>query len=173
MKVLKITMRNIFLSLVVLLINGCGVLDVPLKVYKSAKNYAFPPGERLYWKSVDIIIRKNANRNYPIAIDITLIKDEALFNKILELDSSKWFDQKDILLKTFAEEIVIESWELAPEDGLKVPEKFFKEERVFGALVFGKYFNDGDYKARIDNLEGMVVIDFDVDELNVYTLKRN
>ena len=33
----------------------------PIKAYKSAKNYVFPPGEKLYWKSLDILIRENAN----------------------------------------------------------------------------------------------------------------
>ena len=70
--------------------------------------------------------------------------------KILELDSNKWFEQKNTLLKTFSEDIVVRSWELAPGDGVAVPNKFFKDERVFGALVFAKYFNDGDYKARTD-----------------------
>ena len=36
-----------------------------------------------------------------------------------------------------------------------------------------KYFNDGDYKARIDNLEGIVVIDFGIDDFNAYAIKPN
>ena len=36
--------------------------------------------------------------DYPIAIDITLIKNDTLLKKILELDSNKWFEQKNTLL---------------------------------------------------------------------------
>ena len=170
---LKKIFRNLSFLFLVTLLTSCGVLDAPIKAYKSAKNYVFPPGEKLYWKSLDILIRENANMDYPIAIDITLIKNDALLKKILELDSKKWFEQKNTLLKTFSEDIVVRSWELAPGDGVAVPNKFFKDERVFGALVFAKYFNDGDYKARIDNLEGKVVIDFGIDEFNAYAIKPN
>ena len=172
-----IALKKLFRIMIFLLfvcpLTSCGVLDAPIKAYKSAKNYVFPPGEKLYWKSLDILIRENANMNYPIAIDITLIKNDGLLKKILELDSSKWFEQKNMLLKTFSEDIVLRSWELAPGDGVAVPNEFFKDERVFGALVFAKYFNDGDYKARIDNLEGIVVIDFGIDEFNAYAIKPN
>ena len=154
-------------------LTGCGILDTPIKAYKYAKNYVFPPGEKLYWKSLDILIRENANMDYPIALDITLIKNDSLLGKILELDSNKWFEQKNTLLKTFPEDIIVRSWELAPGDGVSVSNDFFKDVRVFGALVFAKYFNGGDYKARIDNLEGKVIIDFDIYEFNAYAVKPN
>ena len=53
--------------------------------------------------------QENANMDYPIAIDITLIKNDTLLKKILELDSNKWFEQKNTLLKTFSEDIVVEA----------------------------------------------------------------
>ena len=55
---------------------------------------------------------------------------------------------------------------------MAVPNEFFKDERVFGPLVFAKYLNDGDHKAG-DNLEGIVVIDFGIDEFNAYAIKPN
>ena len=51
--------------------------------------------------------------------------------------------------------------------------KNFSKMKEFWALVFAKYFNDGDYKARIDNLEGKAVIDFGIDEFNAYAIKPN
>ena len=169
----KKILRIMFFLLFVCLLTSCGILDTPIKAYKSAKNYVFPSGEKLYWKSLDILIGENANMDYPIAIDVVLIKNDTLLKKILELDSNKWFEQKNTLLKTFSDDIVIRSWELAPGDGVAVANEFFKDERVSGALVFAKYFNDGDYKARIDNLEGIVVIDFGIDEFNAYAIKPN
>ena len=131
-----ITLKKIFqnLSFLVLVtfLTSCGVLDAPIKAYKSAKNYVFPPGEKLYWKSLDILIQENANMDYPIAIDITLIKNDTLLKKILELDSNKWFEQKNTLLKTFSEDILVRSWELAPGDGVAVPMNFSKMNEFLG-----------------------------------------
>ena len=170
---LKKFRQIIILMLVSVMLAGCGVLDAPIKAYKSAKNYVFPPGKKLNWKSLDILVRKDANMNFPLAIDLTLIKSETLFEKVFNLDSVKWFEQKDVFLKTFSGNIIVKSWELAPGDGVEVPEVFFKDERVFGAMVFAKYFKDGDYKARIDNLEGLVVIDFGAEKFDAYVVKPN
>ena len=79
---------------------------------------------------------------------------EELINKAFNLHSKKNFSEAAKYYQLFID-------------------KGFKDERVFGALVFAKYFNDGDYKARIDNLEGKVVIDFGIDEFNAYAIKPN
>ena len=169
----KKNFQNALLIIILFIVSGCGVLDAPIQAYKTAKNYVFPPGEKLYWKSLDILVRKDANMNYPIAIDIVLLKNEALLNKVLELDSKSWFGQKESVLKIFRKDIEIKSLELAPGDLIKVPKSFFQNQRVFGVIVFANYINDGDYRERIDDLEGVVVIDFDIDNFDAYEIKPN
>ena len=74
--------------------------------------------------------------DYPIAIDITLIKNDGLLKKILELDSNKWFEQKNTLLKTFSEDILVRSWELAQEMGWQYPTNFSKTNEFLGHWSF-------------------------------------
>ena len=37
---------RIYLFVFCYFLTSCGVLDAPIKAYKSAKNYVFPPGEK-------------------------------------------------------------------------------------------------------------------------------
>ena len=152
---------------------GCSVLDVPIKAYTSARDYVFPPGEKLHWKSLDILMREDANSDYPLEIDIALIKNEKLLKKILELNSTEWFEQKKSISRIFAEDIIVKSWELAPGDIIKVSDNFFQDKRVFGAIVFANYLSDGDYRVRLEKLKGVVVVEFDNDEFNAYVIKPN
>ena len=81
---LKKIFRNLSFLFLVTFLTSCGVLDAPIKAYKSAKNYVFPPGEKLYWKSLDILIRENRYHLYEQTIEFIHTRvdlDLALFTE--------------------------------------------------------------------------------------------
>ena len=153
------------------LISGCSVLDSSVEAYKVAKNFVFPPGEKVKWKSLNLSLSRDVNDGYPIVIDLVFVKNEVLLNKINDISTTEWFGKKKALLNTFPNDLFVMNWELAPGDNLSLSKREFKEQRMYGVLIFAKYKNQGDYKARIESIKGSVIIDFEASGINAYGVK--
>lgn len=155
------------------LISGCSVLDSSVDAYKVAKNFVFPPGEKVKWKSLNLSLSRDVNDGYPIVIDIVFVKNEVLLNKINDISTTEWFGKKKALVNTFLNDLFVMNWELAPGDNLSVTKSEFEDQRMYGVLLFAKYNNQGDYKVRIDSIKGSVVVDFESSGINAYGIKQN
>ncbi len=163
-----------FIAFIILFsIGACSVLDKTLLVYDSAKDFVLPSGEKLRWDKVSLGVGERANKNFPIAVDIAMIFEEGLVAKIEKMTAGDWFKSKKYILNTFPTGLAIKSWELAPGDSLQVPSNFFGEERIFGVIAFADYFTDGDHRARIDKLEGIILLEFDEESFSAYAVNRN
>ena len=158
--------------LILQLISACSVIDIPAKAYDVAKEFVFPSGEKLKWEEVTIGVGREANENSPIAVDIVLIFNEGLVKKVSELTSSDWFKSKNYVLKTFPQDLVVKSWELAPGDSLQIPSSFFGNERVFSVIAFADYFSAGEHRVKIDHLKGGIVLEFNADDFSAFSIKR-
>ena len=154
------------------LIIACSVIDIPIKAYDVAKEFVLPSGEKLKWEQVTIGIGRDANKNSPIAVDIVLIFNEDLVKKVSELTSADWFKSKNYVLKTYPQDLTVNSWELAPGDSLQIPSSFFGKERVFSVIAFADYFSEGEHRVRIDHLKGGVILEFNVDDFSAFSIKR-
>ena len=169
-------MRLLYLFIISITLNfisGCSLLDKTFLVYDSTKEFIFPSGEKLRWDKVSLGVGEQANKNFPIAVDIAMIFEEGLVPKIEKMTASDWFKSKKHILNTFPTGLAIKSWELAPGDSLQVPSNFFGEERIFGVIAFADYFTDGDHRARIDKLEGLILLEFDEESFSAYAVNRN
>ncbi len=163
-----------FIAFIILQFNSaCSVLDKTVQVYDSAKEFVFPSGEKLRWEKVSMGVGENANKNFPIAVDIAMIFEEGLVPRIEKLTANDWFKSKKNILNSFPTGLVIKSWELAPGDSLQVPSTFFGKERIFAVVAFADYFTDGDHRARIDKLEGLILLEFGDESFSAYAVKRN
>lgn len=133
---------------------------LPLGGCSSMKDMVFPPGVKLDWESVSLYIDPAANRDFPVAVDVVLVNDEALARKLAVMKSQEWFGSRDGLRKAHPGELEIDSVELAPGDALTLPGKRFSGKRVFAALAFADYLSSGEHRVRLDSLKGRISMEF-------------
>ena len=166
--------KKYFLYLTIpLLLNlvSCSVLDVPLKAYTAAKEFAFPAGEKLNWEQVSIGMGPGANKDFPLTVDVVIVLKESLVSKISNLSAKDWFQAKRDFIQAFDTHLVVKSWELAPKDVLRIPAKMFGDERIFAAFAFADYLVLGDHRVRIDQLEGVILLEFGDDSFAAFGKK--
>ena len=152
----------ILVMIVMLTLSGCS----------TVKDYVMPAGVKLDWESVAVSVDAGANRDYPLAIDVVLVSDEALAQRLLGMNARDWFSGRNSLRKTYPDVLSIDSLELAPGESLTLPGKRWSGRRVAAALVFADYLVAGPHLARIDSLRGRVQLAFGANEFTVYSLEK-
>jgi type VI secretion system protein len=143
-----------------------------LTACSTVKDYVMPSGVKLDWESVTLSIAAGANRDYPIAVDVVLVSDEALAQRLLGMSARDWFSARSGLRKTYPDVLSVDSLELAPGESLTLPGKRWSGRRVAAALVFADYLVAGPHLARIDSLRGRVQLAFGANEFTVYSLEK-
>ncbi len=135
----------------------CALLAIALLPACSTVNgLMFPPGVKLDWESVSVYVDPAANRDFPVAVDVVLVSDEALARRVSLMRSQDWFGARDALRKTHPEDIEFDSVELAPGESITLPGKRYSGKRVFAAYAFADYFSAGDHRVRLDTLKGRI-----------------
>lgn len=138
----------------------------------SIKNFVTPAGVKLDWESVTLSVAAGANRDYPLAIDVVLISDESLAQKIIGMPAREWFSARDSLRKAFPEALSVNSVELAPGESIKLADQRWSGRRVAAALVFADYLVAGPHMARIETLRGRVQLDFGASQFTAFSLGK-
>ena len=148
--------------IVMLTLSGCS----------TVKDYVMPAGVKLDWESVAVSVDAGANRDYPLAIDVVLVSDEALEKRLLAMSARDWFSTRNGLRKTYPDVLSVESVEMAPGESLTLPGKRWTGRRVAAALVFADYMVAGPHLARIESLRGRVQLAFGANEFTAYSLEK-
>jgi type VI secretion system protein len=143
-----------------------------LTACSTVKDYVMPSGAKLDWESVTLSIAAGANRDYPIAIDVVLVSDEALAQRLLGMSARDWFSARSGLRKTYPDVLSVDSLELAPGESLTVPGKRWSGRRVAAAVVFADYLVPGPHLVRIESLRGRIQLAFGANEFNAYSLEK-
>lgn len=143
-----------------------------LSACSTVKDFVMPAGVKLAWESVSLSVAAGANNDYPLAIDMVLVSDEALAQKLIGMTARDWFNARNGLRKAYPDVISIDSFELAPGESLNVPGKRWSGRRVAVALVFADYLVAGPHLARIDSLHGRVQLSFGGNEFTAYRLEK-
>ena len=159
---LYLNFQLLLLMFVMLMLTGCS----------TVKDYVMPSGVKLDWESVTLSVAAGANRDYPLAIDVVLVNDEALEKRLLAMSARDWFSARNSLRKTYPDVLSVDSLELAPGESLTLPGKRWSGRRVAAALVFADYLVAGPHLARIDSLRGRVQLAFGANEFTAYRLEK-
>lgn len=146
----------------VLLLAGCSTVSGML----------FPPGVKPDWDSLSLYVDPAANRDFPLAVDLVLVSDEALAKRVAAMKAADWFAARDGLRKTARDDLAVESMELAPGAALTLPGKRFSGRRVFAALLFADYFTAGEHSARLEGLKGKIGIEFGATDFEVHAAEK-
>ena len=145
--------RLFCIALLWLSLAGCSSMN-------AMNNLMFPPGVKLDWESVSLYIDPAANRDFPLAVDLVLVSDEALARRLGTMKSQEWFAARDSLRKSHPGDIEFDSVELAPGDAMTLPGKRYSGKRVFAALAFADYLSSGEHRARLETLKGRISMEF-------------
>ena len=149
--------RWLTLLMLMLSLSGCSMV----------KKTLFPPGVKLDWDLVSLTTAASSNRDFPVAVDIVLVMDEALARKISTMKASDWFASRAGFIKANPGGLDIESLELVPGATITLPGKRFSEKRVFLAVIMADYFTSGEHNVRVDTFKGKLSIELGATDFSV------
>lgn len=133
-------------------LSGCSMLGGVANVVASSTADVFsgsPSSSFLDWKGLTIVSTVQANQNSPLALDLVFVRDAATLEKLLSLPASRWFASKAELQKTYPQAFEVRSWELVPQQVLRLDDKALGSPRVAGMLVFADYLSPGEHRAQL------------------------
>ena len=137
---------TIFILLI--LLNGCAALEFG----KMAFRVPLPV------KQITIVSDENANKGFPIPVDIIIVHSEELVTVIAELDTDTWFGQRDFIMPQNLGQLEAVSYEVivgAFEDPILFDWSDRKNARA--VFVFANYIDTNVGKIRVDNIPTPVI----------------
>lgn len=162
---MKPTRRNFLtraaaLAVVPAVLAGCSSITGAVKgAVDKAMNFVTFKGTRLAWKEVVISAVDGANLNTPVAVDVVLVIEEAMLEKLTALPAPKWFQVRADMLRTFPGTFSYKSWEVAPGQMLRLKGETFGSPSVVGVFVFADYLTPGEHRMRVEQLQDGIIVE--------------
>lgn len=140
--------------LLFLLINGCNV---------GARTLALFGGDL----NVRVAISEHANKNQPLMVDLVIVNDSDLLEKLMEVPAEEWFQKREQYKRDYPKRTGFESWEWEWTPGQKVDELVLPiRVKAEAGLIFARYYTEGDHRARFDPLKN-ILIEFNEEDFQV------
>lgn len=98
-------------------------------------------------------INRQANRDFPVAVDLVHVLDVAAIERIGALSATEWFQQRAQVVRDYPTGLVVTSYELVPGQVVPMVELGDPEDDAHASFVFAGYFTPGVHRARIDRIE--------------------
>jgi hypothetical protein len=122
-------------SLVLVLVSSCGLA--------RKTRSAFATKVRM-----EVLVLPAINRNSPVAVELLMIRNRSLWDKLREKPAAEWFEERDAFARTFPDGFQSWRWEWVP--GQPVPPQTLEVGRgVKWGVVFARYLVSGDHRAVI------------------------
>lgn len=144
-------------------LSGCGITD------------AFKSGPVFSMEWVALQASPQANGDQPVAVDLVILHQVELIERLEKLPAADWFDRKAQFARDFPKGFTIISWELVPDQSIPARQLSDDElesatgDRAVGAYVFALYATPGDHRARVLTQTGIrVVLEADTFALEPY-----
>lgn len=150
-----------------------GLVLASLAACGSIAKFVMPSGNRLDWSGLTVIAAPDANLNTPVALDVVQVRDEATLALVSALPAAKWFASRADLAKTFPEGLSIHSLEVTPAMTIKLAASAFAPSRQMGVFIFADYLTPGEHRARVDQLQGDILVRLGPRSFTVSALKPN
>lgn len=153
------------------LLSGCGALDTVKSTMGKVMTLVGLGGVRLSWREVVISASDGANLNTAAALDVVLVLEETMVEKVAALPAPKWFQTRADLLRTYPAALSVRSFEVAPGQILRLPGERFGTPNVIAVFVFADYLTPGDHRMKVELLSGGIMIDLGARDFTVAALK--
>ncbi len=132
-----------------LAVAGCGgIIPVPVPVFEVT---AFKT------KEIQIQVSPWANEDNPVAVDVLIIYDEDMMDRLGELPARQWFRQRDQFRRDFPSGYEALEWELVPGQRVDPTPMPHNAATAVGSFVFANYYTDGDHRARLDQIDNVLI----------------
>jgi type VI secretion system protein len=152
--------RGAAVTLAASLLGGCSTVTGAVKgMVDKAMNLVTFKGTRLAWKDVLIAAADGANLNTPVAVDIVLVTEEPVLEKLTALTATKWFQARADMLRTFPGTFTYKSFEVAPGQTLRLKGEAFGTPSVVGVFVFADYMTPGEHRMRVEQLQDGIIVE--------------
>jgi type VI secretion system protein len=100
--------------------------------------------------SVEVRATNDMNQGNPVAVDLVVVYDEALLQKLLGLSAKDWFAQREQFKQDFPDLVDIRAWEWVPGQRVPMQRVPLWARRSKGGILFANYSLPGTHRARVD-----------------------
>jgi type VI secretion system protein len=107
---------------------------------------------------VDVSVAPQANDESPVAVDVVVIHDKALLQKLLSMSARDWFSRSVQLRRDYQSALEVWRWEVVPGQERLVRRELSFRDSAKGAVVFANYYTPGDHRARINPRKPLRVV---------------
>lgn len=159
----RFSVAGVLLCLV-LGVAGCGTIDTVVagtrSVVASTRSMVglAPTPVVPDWKNLVISATDNANADSAVAVDLVLVRDNAVIETLQNMPAAKWFASRTDIQRTFPEALTLYPYELVPAQSIRLTPKQITAERALAVFVFANYATPGEHRARLLlNTEGYFV----------------
>jgi type VI secretion system protein len=130
---------------------GAAVILAVVVALSGCGSFARPGGI----KTGEIIVTAalDANENSPVAVDVVLVYDPAVIEKLVSLPAATWFAEREQFLRDAPDGIDVLRHEIVPGTTQTITVSNVQRLKASGAVIFVNYLNDGEHRLRIDALE--------------------
>jgi len=130
-----------------LALSGCGLYG---------QLFSGPP--KLDVGDVRIVAEPDANRNSPVVLDVVLVADSALEQRLMGPEN-KWFPNGPALVASYPGALQVHRCEFPPASEMALPAEFFDGQNAWAVFVFAG-LADGERRARIEGWKqgGLITI---------------
>jgi hypothetical protein len=121
---------------------------------------------------VSVHISEKANNGNPVALDLVMVADKKLLEKLREMTAEEWFKSREQIKLDFPKkgQVEVKSWEWVPDQRVSVNEIIVPAE-IRGGIVFANYFKPGAHRA-VFNPRKHFTIKLGQEKLEIETLKN-
>lgn len=99
--------------------------------------------------SIQVSIAEDVNQNSPVAVDLIVVYNKKILDKLLEKSAREWFAGRDQFERDFPKGFQFKSWEWVPGQEVEQIEMPIKSGAKT-AVVFADYFTAGQHRAVVD-----------------------
>lgn len=99
---------------------------------------------------LDVTVSPDANGGSPVAVDVVVVYDQMLMDKLVQMSATDWFEQRDQFRRDFPQALDVWQWEWVPGQKVERQRLPIQARRSKGGLVFANYALPGTHRARID-----------------------
>ena len=130
------TPRQCALSLSLLVLAGCGLVARTQRMFGGAL-------------PLEVTISAGANQASPVAVDLLVVYDQQVLDRLLALSAREWFQQREQWKRDHPGAFEAWGWEWVP--GQAVPRQVAEYRAgAKAALVFADYLTPGTHRVQLD-----------------------
>lgn len=99
---------------------------------------------------IQVTVAANVNQESPVAVDLLVVYNKKLLDKMFEIPASDWFaGGRDQFQRDYPKAFQLHSWEWIPGQRVELEPIRIKSGAKAG-IIFADYFSDGAHRARFD-----------------------